>query len=320
MTSAPTLSMSIDDAMRLACAAVGMEPPKSRLVAGVWVRADSKGKNGKNDAAVKLDDDGRGGVAHNYQTGQSQRFSMCGVGAVTPIDPEAERERRRRDEEREAERREVEAACARIVIGSREDRHAYFDKKGFPEELGLVCDDPRLFFPRGRLGEALAHALPDGDGKPFLIIPGRVNGKVVTVQFITVTGEKKNILKGGMNGASHRIATGRDTWVCEGIGTALTVRAALRLLGANATVLSAFSASNVGKVAEAITGSRIAADNDKPVETLDNQGAGEFYARRTGRKWVMPPDLGDFNDQHMAHAIRSDGLRAVALRLREAMG
>ncbi len=311
------LSMSIDDAMRQACAAVGMEPPKNRLAPGVWVRADSKGKNGKNDAAVKLDDDGRAGVAHNYQTGQSQRFSATGMNGVAsaPIKRDLAKERAR-----EAERREVEAACDRIVRASREDRHAYFDKKGFPDELGLICDDPRPLFPRGRLGEMLAHALPDGQGKPFLIIPGRVNGKVVTVQFITVTGEKKNILRGAMNGASHRIATGRETWVCEGIGTALTVRAALRLLGANATVLSAFSASNVGKVAEGIDRSRIAADHDKHVETLDNQGAGEFYARRSGRKWVMPPDLGDFNDQHMAHAIRSEGLRAVALKLREIMG
>lgn len=312
MISAPTISMSIDDAMRLACAAVGMEPPKNRLVAGVWVRADSKGKNGKNDAAVKLDDDGRGGVAHNYQTGQSQRFSAQGMNGVAtaPIKRDLAKER-----ERENERREVEAACVRIVAGSREDRHAYFDKKGFPEEPALVCDDPRPFFPRGRLGEAMAHALPDGEGKPFLIIPGRVDGKIVTVQFITVAGLKKNILKGGMNGASHRIATGRDTWVCEGIGTALTVRAALRVLGANVTVLSAFSASNVGKVAEAIAGSRIAADHDKPVEGLENLGAGEFYARRSGRKWVMPPALGDWNDHHKEH-----GLRSVAVLLREALG
>lgn len=312
--------MTLDDAMREACAAVGIEPPKRKLVPDVWVRTDTKGKNGRDDGSVKLDRDQRGGTAMNYQTGLHRRFNAKGAGAAVPVDPEVERERQRRDREMEAERREVEAACDRIVRACREDRHAYFDKKGFPDELGLVIDDPRPFFPRGRLGEMLDHALPDAQGKPLLVIPGRINGKVATVQFITVDGQKKNILRGVMNGASHRIATGRDTWVCEGIGTALTVRAALRLLGANATVLSAFSASNVGKVAEAINGSRIAADHDKPVETLENRGAGEFYARRSGRKWVMPPDLGDFNDMHMAHPNRTEGLRAVALRLREAMG
>lgn len=307
-------ALSLSDAVNQACAAVGIEPPKKRLVPGVWVRTDTKGKNGKNDAAVLLNPDLSSGVAHNYQTAQTSGFRIGQAGndnAPTPWrDPERERQQ-------EAERREVERICAAVIAGCREDRHAYFDKKGFPEEVGLVCDDPREFFPAGRFGEALARALPAKPcaTTPYLIIPGRLNGKLVTVQFITTTGEKKNILKGQMGGAFHRIATGRDTWVCEGIATALTVRAALKMLGANATVLSAFSASNVGKVAEAIIGSRIAADNDKPVETLENRGAGEFYARRSGRKWVMPPELGDWNDHHQRH-----GLRATALLLREALG
>ena len=255
-------------------------------------------------------------LAHNYQTGLSQPFRIGRAGNDNhPLNAEAEAQRRARDAEQEAQRVEVERICQAIVSGCREDRHAYLDKKGFPDEPGLVCDDPREFFPATRFGEALANSLPEGNG-PFLIIPGRIGGKLVTVQFITPEGTKKNILKGQMGGAFHRIATGRDTWVCEGIGTALTVRAALRVLGASVTVLSAFSASNVGKVAEAIAGARIAADHDKPVKTLESRGAGEFYARRSGRKWTMPPQLGDdFNDMH-----RREGLRAVALHLREALG
>lgn len=309
------IAHSLDEAVAQACASVGIEPPKRRLVPGTWVRTDTTGKNGKNDAAVLLNPDLSSGVVHNYQTAQTAGFRL-GVASNDnrAPDPKVEAQRREREREIEAERRVVESICAMIVNGCREDRHAYLDKKGFPDELGLVHDDPRECFPKSRFGDALAHALPEGGG-PFLIIPGRVGGKLVTVQFITTTGEKKNILKGVMNGASHRIATGRDTWVCEGIGTALTVRAALRLLGANATVLSAFSASNVGKVAESIAGSRIAADSDRPVETLDNQGAGEFYARRSGRRWVMPAAIEDFNDQH-----QREGIRAVALRLREIMG
>lgn len=309
-------ALSLTDAVNQACAAVGIEPPARRLVPDVWVRTDTKGKNGKGDGSVKLDADLNGGTAMNYQTGLHQRFRL-GVASNDnrPVDPKVAEKRRERERQIEAERREVERICAAIVAGCREDRHAYFDKKGFPEEQGLVCDDPRAFFPAGRFGEALVKALPDAGGLPLLVIPGRIGGKIVTVQFITTTGEKKNILKGQMGGAFHRIATGRDTWVCEGIGTALTVRAALKVLGANATVLSAFSASNVGKVAEGIAGARIAADHDKPVETLENRGAGEFYARRSGRKFVMPPDLGDWNDHHQKH-----GLRAVALLLREALG
>ena len=308
-------ALSLDEAVRQACDAVGIEPPKRKLVSGVWVRTDAKGKNGRNDAAVLLNDDRVSGIAYNYQTARGQPFR---IGDLTKSDndndPALARRIAERDREEEALRRQVEDICAAIVSGCREDRHAYFDKKGFPDEVGLVCDDPRQFFPRGRFGEALERSLPDSEGKPLLIVPGRLGHKIVTVQFITVSGAKKNILKGQMGGAFHRIATGRNTWVCEGIGTALTVRAALRMLGANATVLRAFSASNVGKVAESIPQSCVAADNDKPVEGLENKGAGEFYARRSGRKWIMPPERGDWNDYHMKH-----GLRATALLLREAI-
>ncbi|MFA5567990.1 MAG: toprim domain-containing protein [Trueperaceae bacterium] len=305
--------MSLDDAIRDACGAVGLEPPKRRPTPGRWTRTNALTKNGKGDGSILIFDDETGGLAWNHQTSKRHRFKLNGTGQ-TRRDPEAERKIRQREREREAEQREVEAICAAIVRGCRHEAHPYLKRKGFPDEVGLVCDDPREFFPDSRFGQMLGKALPEGDG-PFLIIPGRVGGKLTTVQFITPDGAKKNILRGVQGGAFHRIATGRDTWVCEGIATALSVRAALRLLGASATVLSAFSASNVAKVAEGIPGARIAADHDKPVETLDGLGAGEFYARRSRRPWTMPPAPGDFNDWH-----QRDGLRAVALHLREALG
>ena len=88
---------------------------------------------------------------------------------------------------------------------------------------------------------------------------------------------------------------------------------ALRLLGRPATVLSAFSAGNVGKVASGLHGSVVAADHDAPNDGLGGLGAGEYYARKSGRAWAMPPVVGDWNDLHQA-----EGLRAVALHLKEA--
>lgn len=305
-----TLQQALSDA----CSAVGVEMPRRRLTPGRWVRSDTKGRHGKDDASILIFDDQRGGIVWNHQTAISHRFRVDGANDNRPADPKIEARRRAREAERESERRQVERTCDRIVRACRQDVHPYLKRKGFPDEIGLVIDDPRECFPVGRLGDLLRKTMPEGDG-PFLIIPGRINGKLTTVQFITPEGLKKNIFKGVMGGASHRIATGRDTWVCEGIGTAFSVRAALRLLGVQATVLSAFSASNVCKVAEGIAASQIAADHDKPVETLEGLGAGEFYARRSGRKWVMPEMVGDWNDMH-----QSQGLRAVALKLREAMG
>lgn len=44
----------------------------------------------------------------------------------------------------------------------------------------------------------------------------------------------------------------------------------------------------------------IMADNDKPVAQFGGLGTGEYYARRTGRAWAMPPEVGtDANDYHL---------------------
>ncbi len=299
--------MSLHEALRDACAAVGIQPPKRQPVPGRWTRTDTTERNGRGDAEVLIDGD-RVSVV-NWQTGERKTVRLNGeVSGTAPRrrDPEADR---REQEEREA----VAGVCNLIVNTAQQAVHPYLDRKGFPQEIGLVHEAPWRHFPQGKLGEALTRAMPAGDS-PWLIVPGRIGQRVTTVQFIGPDGSKKNILKGAMSGASHRIATGRETLVCEGIATAMSVRAALRMLGRSATVLSAFSASNVAKVASRIPGAIIAADHDKPQDQLHGKGAGEFYAAASGCRWVMPPELGDWNDHHQAH-----GLRSVAMLLREAV-
>jgi putative DNA primase/helicase len=300
--------MTIQAAMQDACAAVGIKPPR-RVVPGQWCQTPVEGKAASNTSGrVLVDADGRHGVAYNWATGQHVRFTVAGPTAAPAVrDRAAEAARAEADAERS---RIVADACARIVAAAAPAPHPYLAAKGFPDELGLVLPDPRPHLPRGDLGQAMARALPEGDG-PMLIIPGRIGQRVATVQFITPEGVKKNALGGAMSGAAHRIATGRQTVVCEGIATALSVRAALRLLGVRATVLCAFSAANVAKVAKASPGALILADHDRPIEHLNGLGTGEFYARNTGLRWAMPPEPGDYNDWH-----QRDGLRAVALHLR----
>ncbi|MGV6875905.1 toprim domain-containing protein [Pseudochelatococcus sp. B33] len=301
---------TLEDAMRAACAAVLINPPKREPTPGRWTKTDTYERNGKGDGRILIFDDGMGGLAHNWQTGQQERFSIRNeIFSSAPVpsrpspDPEAARLKR-------AEQAEVERICEAIVKSCRQEPHPYLARKGFPEELGLVHDDPRAVLPATSFGEMLAKAMPVSEG-PVLIVPGRIGRRITAVQFIDAEGAKKNILRGQIGGASHRIATGSRTVVCEGIATALSVRAALRLLNVPATVLAAFSASNVAKVAAAIPGAMVAADHDKSIEALDGLGTGEFYAKRSGCPWTMPPELGDFNDFHMAR-----GLRDVALHLR----
>lgn len=302
--------MSLHDAMHAACAAVGIQPPR-RTAPGRWAYCPVIGKGRSNTSGrVMIRDDGRGGIAWNWATGQRQAFSEAGpTDAAMPAlrrDPE-------QDRRQEVERQETARICAVMVRSAVAGQHPYLAAKGFPDELGLVLDDPRDCLPDSDVGRRIGRALPETDG-PVLLVPGRIGGEVTTVQVITADGTKKNIIGGRMGGSAHRIATGSETWVCEGIATALSIRAALRLLGRSATVLAAFSASNVARVAGGLHGAVVAADHDKPVDAFGGIGTGEYYGIRSGRRWVMPPERGDFNDMHQA-----DGLRAVALRLREVM-
>lgn len=301
--------MSLDAAMTEACRAVGIEPPRS-TPPGRWIQTPAEGKGKGNGAGrVKIDPDRAGGVVWNWLTGESKRFRADGSSAsLTPAQRRAIRETAEADA---ARAREVSRVCEQIVGACEVAPHPYLARKGFPDERGLTIDSVTRFLPAGQFGEAMARALPQGEG-PMLVIPGRVGRAITTLQFITAEGDKRNILGGTMAGASHRIATGREAWVCEGIATALTVRAALRLLGRSATVLSAFAANNVAKVAGQIDACIIAADHDRPLDQLGGLGTGEFYARGTGRRWVMPPVMGDFNDWHQA-----EGLRAVAMFIKE---
>lgn len=305
--------MTLDDAMRAACEAAGVKAPASAPAPGRWKRTDTLGKNGKGDASVMIFDDRRGGIIWNWQTQVKQPFRVDG-----DVDPSAmaaisrENEARRKREKAEAIEAAKTAQC--IVRTASQDKHRYLKDKGFPEEIGLVHERPHDQVPGGPLGAAMLRAMPE-EGGPWLIVPGRVGKNIVTVQFIGQDGAKKNLLRGQMAGAAHRIATGAETWVCEGIATALTIRAALRLLGRSATVLCAFSASNAAAVAAAHGGAVLATDNDKAVEAFGGLGTGEYYARKSGRVWAMPPEAGDWNDHHQRH-----GLRSVALLLREARG
>lgn len=305
--------MTLHDALRDACREVGIIPPPGYVSPGHTRRVPVEGKRPTNrSGAVKVDVTGRAGVATNFVTGQSVRFTDAGARPMTAADRRAEREAAKaRAREEAARREEVARICGAMVDAAEQAKHPYLAAKGFPEELGLVIEDPRRVIPGHKLGEAIIRRLPTGPG-PYLIVPGWIAKRVSTVQLIDAEGGKKNIYGGAIGGAAHRIATGRETWVCEGIATALSVRAALRLLGRSATVLSAFAANNTAEVASRLTGAVIAADHDTPQDALKGLGAGEYYARKAGGAWIMPPELGDWNDYHAAH-----GLREVALRLRE---
>jgi len=290
--------MMLEDAIAKACSDVGIIPPKQRRF-GKWLQTDTlSGRNGKGDGRVIINETAV--TAWNWQTGEKVTVGLNGEQSTV------EREKIARNVKREQERKREQSAKAMRIAGelvraAKPSTHAYLDRKGFPDERALVIDADCV---RSIAGDYLA---PEG-AKHAIVIPARSGVLVKSVQLIWEDGTKKFLFGGEISGTSHRIASGAETWLCEGYATGLSLRAALKGLKRSVTVLCCFSASNLCLVAKSIKGRAfIAADNDKPLPQFGGIGAGEHYAVHSGKPYIMPPVIGfDINDMHCR-----DGIYAV---------
>lgn len=294
--------MMLEQAISEACAAVGVIPPRGRVAMRKWVQADTLAKNGKGDGRLICDEFRV--TAMNWQTGDKATVWL--KDEFTPAEKKRFAETRAKDqrEDREKSARAADIAT-KIIAASKPGTHPYLAGKGFPAERAPVIAAEKVAEIAGD------YMVPDGASEA-VVVPARVNGSITSVQLIWADGTKKFLFGGDMGRASHRIATGGDTWLCEGYATGLSLRAALKGLSRKDTILVCFSASNIAKVAGTIKGRcYIAADHDAPPkakpEQFDGLGAGEFFARKAGKPHTMPPEAGtDFNDFH-----QSDGIFAV---------
>jgi putative DNA primase/helicase len=222
--------------------------------------------------------DGSRGWVKNWETGETAIWHAAREERrTTPLEPLPSLAQRR---EQEAARAEWAAGVARYKIAkAKAETHPYLARKGFPKTLGLVHEG-------------------------LLLVPARIGDAVVSLQEIDADGGKKNLPGARMSGACFSIGSGRDEVLCEGYATGLSIKAALAALHLPARVTCCFSASNVATVAERRRNAVVVADHDKPVAQFDGMGTGEFYARRTGLPWAMPPVLGtDANDYHLAAGL-----------------
>ncbi len=168
-----------------------------------------------------------------------------------------------------------------------------------------------LLIGRDRLAAILEAAqkkvdsLVSENGATAIVIPARIGTTIKSVQVIWEDGRKLFLAGGSMQGTAHRIAKGRDAWLCEGFATGLSLRAALRGLGRSDTILMCFSAANIAKVIAGLSGRCfVAADNDKPLEQFGGIGTGEHWARLSGAPYLMPQCVGwDINDLHQRNGI-----------------
>jgi putative DNA primase/helicase len=173
---------------------------------------------------------------------------------------------------------DLAAQRADIVLRSaKASEHNYLHLKGFPDTKMLVLDEVLLVPMRNVVTNKL-----QGYQQIFWNEPERKWEK----KMLTGMRAKNAVMYMGNRDAS-------EAWLVEGLATGLSVHAALRSVGLDASVVVCFSASNLVQVADQIPGKRfVFADNDE-------SKTGEKAAIQTGLPWIMAGTVGwDANDLH----------------------
>lgn len=201
---------------------------------------------------------------------------------------EAAEEERKQRGYREAAQRSMT-----LIKACSMETHPYLKAKALPETLTLVADG-------------------------VLVVPMRnvetnqVQG-AQTIEWLPEERrwEKKMVYgmraKGAVLWLGNRNA--KETFLCEGYATGLSIELAARRLRLNASVLVCFSDSNMAHVASMIKGRAfVVADNDA-------SGAGERAAKKTGLLYGMSEIVGeDANDLH--HRAGLMALCSLLMRIR----
>lgn len=271
-----------------AIADAGMTPPKS-IVEGRWVRFPGIGKGRGNRAGWCKLITPTLGIFGDWASGLSETWrddSHRDDERSAKLLKEAhERERRFSIQER-ARQAEAAQKAKKLVADAVMSGHPYLERKGFKQRAALVRE--------GKLVIPVRDAIHYSD--------------IISAQLIDESGEKRFLTGGRTRGGIHRLGVeprhARRVALCEGYATGLSVDAALQRLPAAHAVIVCFSARNLELVAQKFPSAIVCADNDE-------SGTGEKAARATGLKWLMPPEIGDFNDMHLKY-----GLPAVTEMLR----
>jgi putative DNA primase/helicase len=173
---------------------------------------------------------------------------------------------------------DLAAQRADIVLRSaKPSEHNYLHLKGFPDTKMLVLDEVLLVPMRNVVTNKL-----QGYQQIFWNEPERKWEK----KMLTGMRAKNAVMYMGNRDAS-------EAWLVEGLATGLSVHAALRSVGLDASVVVCFSASNLVQVADQIPGKRfVYADNDE-------SKTGEKSAMATGLPYAISDVVGhDANDDH----------------------
>lgn len=272
-------------------AAAGMTPPPPRkMVEGRWLRFPGIGKGKSNRSGWCRIISPTLAIFGDWASGLSETWSddthRDDARTAKLLKEAKERERRFAAEQRQKQAlvaKQAQEIVEKAIISG----HPYLVRKGFANRSTLVRDG-------------------------HLVIPVRdVDNyqQIISVQLIALDGEKRFLTGGRTRGGIHRLGATSAARIalCEGYATGLSIDAALQRLTGTHAVIVCFSARNVELVADRFPSAVVCADNDESL-------TGEHCAKRTGLRWIMPPDVAtDFNDMHQLHGLRSvvDALRGV---------
>lgn len=173
--------------------------------------------------------------------------------------------------------------------------HYYLNAKGLPNVVALV-NDATLIVPMRNLETNALQGMQ-------------------TIDWIAQERRWEKKMAHGMRakGAVLRLGNQRakETFLCEGYATGLSIEMALNRLRLNASVLVCFSDSNMAYVASMIKGAAfVIADNDVSL-------AGEKAAIKTGLPWAMSDWVGeDANDMHQRTGLAALCKLIIDVRMR----
>jgi phage/plasmid primase-like uncharacterized protein len=257
----------------------------SRMVPGRWVRVATEDKPRSRNGAYKFMGDV--GFVQNWATmtepavWRSEGESKAVRQRVRQVAEQAARETAQNAAKAAKKAEQILSECELAV-------HPYLAAKGFPDEMANVWNR---------------------DTDNVLVIPMRLRNAITGCQLIKPEGDKK-FLFGQRSGGAEFVFQGRGLHVlCEGYATALSARQAMQNLKVAFTLHVTFSAGNMKKVAEALPGGVVLADNDA-------SGTGERVAREIGWPYWMSDTTGeDANDFAQRKGVFSlaMGLKSVLM-------
>ena len=173
--------------------------------------------------------------------------------------------------ERQASADKASEKAGWILHQCKAETHPYLKAKGFPDELGNVWTK---------------------DSERILVIPMRIDKRVIGCQLINSDGIKKFLYGQTTKGATLTMNAKGFPIFCEGYATALSIREAMIANNIKYSIYVCFSASNMKFIVGQFTYGLVVADND-------NSHVGETTARKTGKPYWISETIGeDFNDFH----------------------